>query len=479
MKALLQTVWIKNIGTNRGKPRLWFECLKIKAAGLIPGAMFDIANHANGLKLSVSETGKYKVSGKTQRGKEVPVLDLDSEAKLGPLYNEKAVRVIVTDQAIYVLPLASEIAKRERLVRLQRKLATNQPLSIASLTHGVGIMSNAAHEGLSSAGLPVSVVIANEIDENYMGQAMHANPVHTASTVQICAAMQEVIQDNWLMAQIPKCEVVELSLPCSGSSIAGRAKRGLSVPEEHPEIGHLIHAALVLIGRLQPSVVVLENVESYKNSGSASILRNQLRDMGYTVREHVLAAKDWGCLENRVRWGLVATTAGLQPLDDVHVDIDLSGAPKKLSELLEAIPLDAKCWSPLTYLKTKEQRDLSAGKGFQMQVVDGESTSVPVIRRLYAKGGSTDPFVRHPVNPDLLRKFTGLEHSRIKQVNPALVDGMSETGKHEALGQSVAAAPWVSLFRQIGHLLMQLKLHGAALLPNDSAGALRHATSIG
>ena len=57
-----------------------------------------------------------------------------------------------------------------------------------------------------------------------------------------------------------------------------------------------------------------------------------------------------------------------------------------------------------------------------MQVVTPESTSVPTLRKGYHKGGSTDPLLTHPTNPELLRQLTVVEHARIKEVPVELVD---------------------------------------------------------
>ena len=477
MSNTLAGLWIKKIGMNRGKPRLWFDCLRIAAAGLLPGVRFNLEHHGKGLKLSASEDGRYKVASKDRNGKTVPVLDLDSREKLGPIYDEQVVRIVITEKAMFILPLASEIAKKERLERLQRKLASGEALSVGSVAHGAGVLSHAAHAGFRDAGVPVKLAFNNEIDEGYMAQSLDKNPVNLSSTINLCAPMQEIIQDPWLMQQLPVLEVFEVALPCSGASKAGRSKRGLDHPESHPEVGHLVHAALTLIQRTQPAIVVLENVEGYSTSASASILRNQLRDMGYNVREHVLDSTEWGCLEKRVRWAFTATTSGLAPLDVVPND---TAKPHnlKLGDLLEDIPLDDPRWRTLSYLKDKEVRDKAAGKGFAMQTVNADSTSVPTIRKGYAKGGSTDPFVQHPTNPDLLRKLTVREHATLKGVNAVLVEGLSESVGHQVLGQGIAYAPFRALFCALGELLKSLRANGPSW-SDPSAGAMRLAASIG
>lgn len=102
------------------------------------------------------------------------------------------------------------------------------------------------------------------------------------------------------------------------------------------------------------ALIVIENVPQYADTASAQILRQHLRDSGYTVQEVILAASDFGCLENRVRWFLCAATRG--------ITIDLQGlAPvvrpvKMLSDVLEDIGPDDADWRTFDYLKTKEIR---------------------------------------------------------------------------------------------------------------------------
>lgn len=232
--------------------------------------------------------------------------------------------------------------------------------------------------------------------------------------------------------------------------------------EDHPEVGHLIYAALALVQKLQPAAIVLENVEDYRGSASAQILRSQLRDMGYQVREHVLRAHDFGSLENRVRWAMVATTDGLPSVESVSTRGQVRGTT--LGELLDVVDPEAACWSSMTYLKAKAIRDKAAGKGFAMQLVDGESTSVPTIRKSYNKGGSTDPYVRHPSDPELLRKLTPTEHARIKGVPAELISGLSATAAHEVLGQGVAYEPFRALFRELAEGFKRLRERGAIMV---------------
>jgi DNA (cytosine-5)-methyltransferase 1 len=477
MKTLTPTLgyWLKKLGIHRGAPRLWFETLRVGSAGLVPGSRFDVVALQHGIKLVSNADGQYVVCSKVRNGRCLPVIDINNREVLSPLGGQEVVRVIVRADGIFVLRAASEQAKAERIERLRGKLAAGEQLASTSIAHGAGVLSNAAHTGFSDAGIELDMKVLCEIDAGYVEQSLSCNPV-SAKTVPLCAPIQELVQDEWLMRQVPRVEVLEMGLPCSGASRAGKAKRGLSMMEEHPEVGHLIFAALALIQKLQPAAIVLENVEDYRDSASAQILRSQLRDMGYQVREHVLRARDFGSLENRVRWALVATTDGLLPLDSVPMDKVPDGM--RLGALLEDIEPDAACWSTMGYLKEKATRDKLEGKGFAMQLVNALSTSVPTIRKSYNKGGSTDPFVLHPTDPERMRKLTPAEHARIKGVPLGLVHGLSATTAHEVLGQGIAYAPFRALFRELAGAFKRLRDLGPCWM-GECATANRLSGTIG
>src|SRR5690606_31610596 len=131
---------------------------------------------------------------------------------------------------------------------------------------------------------------------------------------------------------------------------------------DHPHVGHLVVAALMILAKANPAVVIFENVVPYASSASASILRNQLRDLGYNTHETVLKGADFNALEHRDRWCMVAVTEGM------HFDWSMLQLPAKqpltLSDVLDDIPDDHPMWSEMKGLKAKQERDIAAGKGF-------------------------------------------------------------------------------------------------------------------
>ena len=101
---------------------------------------------------------------------------------------------------------------------------------------------------------------------------------------------------------------------------------------------------LMVIARVKPVVVLLENVKQYLTTGSMCILRTQLRDLGYELHETVLQAADWNELEHRDRMCLVAVTRGLA------CDLNMIERPisrdRRIAEVLDsAVPADR--WSPM------------------------------------------------------------------------------------------------------------------------------------
>lgn len=453
---------VTRIGHHRGRPRLWLEGLKALIGGFFPGKRFEAKKDLEKqmLVLELSETGCRIVSRKLKGEKEIPVIDINSMELLSVFEGIEAVRVVVQQGRIFILPLSSEIAVRERLDRLNSKLESGEPIQIGSLSHGGGVLTHALHAGLKDAGIASKLAFANEIRAELLDQASECNDSWDDDTIPLAAPMQELAFDAWAMNHLPKVEVLEAGLPCSGASVAGRAKRGLEHPEAHPDVGHLVVPLLSIIAKVQPAVILLENVKQYLTSASMCILRNQLRDFGYDLHEEVLQAADWNALEHRERMCVVAVTKGLS--FDFSSLVRPERSERRIGDILDPVSEVALCWSRMEGLKAKQERDKAEGKGFAMQVVTAFDTKCPTITKGYAKVRSTDPKLQHPSNPDLLRQFTPAEHARIKGIPELLVSGLSPTLAHELLGQSICYEP----FRAVGRLTgAALKACGAIHIP--------------
>lgn len=471
----MMNISIRRLGEHRGAPRLYIDNRALQAFGFAPGLAFrvDVDVQTLCLRIELCEGGSRKVSRKARAGGDVPVIDINSTQELGAFEGHTLVRVVLREGALHVLALASCRKASERAQRITTKLIEGSALDVASIAFGAGVTASALHAGFQDAGVTTELALANEISPVYVDVALANNPLITKRTVVINAPMQEAVNDDWLLRHLPKVDVLELGIPCSGASRAGVAKRGLSFMEQHPDVGHLVGALIQWVAVLQPAVVLAENVVGYRESGSAAILRSWLRDAGYVVTEDVLDARSFGSLEARVRWFLIAHPPG--------VCLDLAALPvvdhdrrRVLADVLEPIPVDSETYRPVQYLKDKARRDAADGKGFAMQLLDADATEVPTLRKGYHKGGSTDPRVRHPTNAELSRLLTAKEHARLKNIDESLIRDVSETVAHQVCGQSVDTRP----VRAIGKLLASALLNAArsgglgVLSPNVSYSSL-------
>lgn len=471
----MQNYIVRQIGEHRGAPRIYLELAVMADAGFTPGKTYsrNIDSDKRRITLTLEANGTHVVSRKEKNGLTLPVIDINSSGALKHFEGLQAVRVVCEQGRIMLLPMASETRLADRLQRLDTDLEAGV-VTTAATSFGGGVLDHAAHTGLHASGIAAKLVMANEIDEDLLMHAREHNDVVTPSTVLCAAPMQELVQDDAAMARLPKASVFCLGIPCSGSSRAGRTKRGLAKMEDHPQVGHLVASAIMLLNRINPAVVVVENTPEYEATASAVILRQHLRDSAYDVQEMTLDANEFGCMEHRKRWFLVAAARGLNlNLGSLSPSVV---AVRTLGELLDDVPEDSPEWRSFSYLIDKEERDQAKGNGFAMQIVTPASTRVPVLRKGYHKGGSTDPLLAHPSDPSLMRLLSVAEHARVKDIPPHLAAGMTKTAGHAMLGQSVAYRVVTALFERIGQELLRWKSERTAMPSQNIGYSLRLAT---
>jgi len=454
--------YVKQIGSNRGKPRIWLEGPLLKNGGFKRGVRYNIHINGGSIVLRANPDGSRVISGKEKDDKSLPVIDLNSKELLALFDGMAAVRIVQREGEIHILPLATELRKKERLTRLRKKLESGEPLKTGAVCFGGGVLSDALHKGLEKGGVKSELAFAVEIRPELLHHAQEANPSWSENTIAFGAPVQELAFDPAAMARVPRVEVFESGVACSGASTSGRARLGTEKPEDHPEVGHLIMPTLMVAAQANPAAILIENVIPYASSASASIARSTLRDLGYAVHESVISGGAFNAHEDRKRWVMVAVTQGLDFSWDMIRLPEPSEQP--ISTVLDDIADDDPAWRPMNGLKAKQERDLASGNTFKMQVVTAQDTNVGVLSKGYAKVRSTDWKLAHPSNPDLLRQFTPAEHARLKQVPPGLIKGLCQTIAHEVLGQSVIYEPFV----EVGRMLSETFFNFADAKPPES-----------
>ena len=97
------------------------------------------------------------------------------------------------------------------------------------------------------------------------------------------------------------------SLQCDDfSQSKSKADKARSLDELSTTVDQ-VYPALRQINAIKPAVVVVENVPGFRDHGAGQILRTSLRRMGYHVEDMVLDARDFGGLQSRRRFYLVAS----------------------------------------------------------------------------------------------------------------------------------------------------------------------------
>jgi len=466
----MQTYKTGSVRANRGAPRIWIEGRFPERAGFCAGARYEAVKRRDHLVLRLSPKGDRIVSYKEVDGRKKPIIDLNGLWLLEVFRGGSPLRMIMQRGSIVIAPPASEKRREARLTRLLRKLLGGKPLAVGALAAGAGILDHAIKAGLAAGGIRSHLAVVNEIREELVEHAAAHNEAFDAQTLALMGPLQEIAFDQRVMARIPKVDIVIAGLPCSGASVAGRAKRKLSCAEEHPLVGHLVASALAVIVWLNPSVLILENVPTYANSASAAILRGQLRDLGYEVHEREFLATEWGDLERRKRWCLVAVTRGIE--FDLQALQPPAFEPRQLASILEPLEAVADRFSTMQSLKEKEARDQAAGRNFLMQIFNGEESHINTLTKGISKGRSTDPKIQHPEDPELLRNPTHREHARAKGVPEHLIAGLCESTAHEVLGQGVCYSPFKSLGEYLARTLQRFLECSQGLTPAPLAASM-------
>lgn len=450
----MNTVWNLKIGESRAVPRLWLEGVALARAGLEVGSTYaldDTCTVSNRLELrrvDESYEGQTFLVSHRKRG-DHPLMEIRSVRLREAFEGIEKVRVALLDGVIIITANYVDENVVKRTKRMLAKVRDGLALSVCSLFHGGGVLDKALHHGMKRAGVKSFVQIGAEMSERYLDSSRRNNPEIWGP--QSVALLGDVRDVDWRL--LPECDILAGGVPCTGASLAGRAKNKLSAAEEHSTAGALFFDYLEAVKTLNPAVVILENVPQYQNTASMMVIRSVLTSLGYILTEAVLDGNEFGVLERRRRLILVAVCRGLK------VQFDFEQAPPvrvkelTLRSIMEPVALDSKRWRNLEGLNAKAVRDKESGKGFAPQRLTGDEGHCGTIGKGYAKYRSTEPFLIHPEDADLARLFTSIEHARLKGIPETVAKGECETTAHEIYGQSVCYPKIEAVGAGLGQLI--------------------------
>ncbi len=461
MPSLINTT----LQNHSGTPRVWLEGIKIKREGFWPGLRYRIEEKQRCLVLTLHDEGEYRVSRRKKGQHELPVIDITQKRLTALFEGAERLRVLVRSGCIIISIHHHHQRRQERIQRLLHKLQHQMTLSIGSLFHGGGILDKAIHRGFANQGINTTLGIAVELESQYLEASLANNPeLWSAESL----AAESGVQYLHLHSGTTQFDGVIAGIPCTGASLSGRSKLKLAYAEDHQGAGACFFWFLLFVQAVNPAFILVENVPPYATTASASVIRSVLTTLGYRLQERVFGGCEFGALEDRQRWVMVALSEDLHDGFDLQAVPAIRTKPEQLRELLDPIPPESDCWKAYDYLANKEQADIAAGKGFRRQLLTAASTQCGTIGRAYNKARSTEPFLQHPDDPAKSRLFTPHEHARLKGIPESVVDGLSTTTAHEVLGQSVVFPVFEAIAQALANHLRNL-----AMIASDNTEQVR------
>ncbi|WP_286241233.1 DNA cytosine methyltransferase [Neptuniibacter halophilus] len=419
------------IQEHRNSKRVWLQGRKLAEAGFVKGA--TISKHWDAqrcqLTFRLDEKGEKVVSGRANKttGDVTPIIDL-LDKDLAPAGTRLRVTIM---KGLVVCTLHHEEQKKwDREQRIMEVMQGKRPMKEGSLCTGVGVSTFGVHQSLKQQGIISQLEWVVDVEQTYLEAAARNNPALNDDTQLIVGSIEEVEPE--LLSTV---DVLSVSLPCTGFSLAGRAKLGLKFGEAHPEAATAVFGLMQIVKQTNPGVILSENVKQAKDSATYHLIISELERLGYTVKETILDGADAGTIEDRTRYFFVAVSNGLSEAFDLDNLPTQERVYDRMADVMDEVPYDSSMWKANDHLNEKAIRDKAAGKGFERQFITAVSTKVGVIGRHYMKGRSTEPFWKR--EDGMERLMTVSEHAKVKLIPEKLVDGLSATVAHQGLGQSV------------------------------------------
>lgn len=317
----------------------------------------------------------------------------------------------------------------------------NGVMSIASTFHGGGTYEAGAAPVFKANNLKPELVLVSEIEDSYLQHSFEINrSAFTDNTIVLNGDMDHFDLSNCAI----KSSLFLSGISCIGASRAGISKGQYGVAELHSSAGHLFWSTIKYIIGINSYFYILENTDSYKKTDSYKSIKLILDEIGYFYEEGILNSHDFGATESRNRLFLIASSDdsnhvhAIEPFSKKHHFV---GPRITINHLLDpAIDEDSKMYREYDHLKQKAIRDAKDGKGFGRTLFTGSETKSLVIRAQYAKAGSSDCYHIHPLNPELSRLYSVLEHSRLKGFDDSFIlNSKTNTATlgHTILGQGI------------------------------------------
>lgn len=377
----------------------------LRASGFYANNRIKITEFKDRVEIALDPKGDSKVFD-TGRGE---LIELKRKTTRDALGDIRHVTVTYRTGKIVIKAHLSERRVKERVTGLKTKLKDGLPFVYASLFSGLGMLSYHIKKGMSDRGIKSQIAFANDSDPLAMALNVDHNPIWDDATDD-AQAISDLIQ-SLLMMDLPQVDWVDVSYPCVGFSLlADPSKRDIN----HPECGTLFVSLIAVLKRMNPSVMVFENVPAFAQSETYKIIKRELPD--YTFKERIMSGHVFGEMEDRKRVAIIATSDGL-PEFDMSSIVPLPHQPRILSDILSVVPDDSPMYREMAHVK---RRDEMHHIGYRNCLYQPDAKTITTVTASYSSPKAGSPMIAHPTDPSLQRQITVEEHGTLRYLPDAL-----------------------------------------------------------
>lgn len=379
--------------------------------------------------LLLDPRGERTISGKTKRGKRIPVIDLELP-ELDRLFSSAEQLVVRPAAKRGEIVISRSDAER---MREERRRARPNDMEV-SLYSGAGLLSLAAN----MAGARTVLGIEKWDEARAAFESLHHAPTLPVGVEEV--ALGEAIRPgSWGMPRTPW--LLTAGVPCEPYSKLGG--KGIEASDPH-ELADQIYWTLLLILAVNPQNIVIENVPQFLRTAGGFV--RALAYLGYHVYAAEIDPYAYGYVTGRTRAVLVATTDAAEPFPQPRrrgERVTEFLLPPE-SRLLYELPERQGGWFSVADGERKHKAWVAAGRpkdkptgidvslyqwlhGLDAEgrkkesfskptIVEYDDDRIPAVPKSMWKGSPTGPYVHHPRKRDLYRFLTVEELRRIHGV---------------------------------------------------------------
>ena len=308
-------------------------------------------------------------------------------------------------------------------------------------------------------GEDLKTVFVSEWDE-YAQKTYKAN---FDDDFEIAGDITKISEDD-----IPDFDICLAGFPCQAFSLAGQRK-GFEDDYKGMSRGTLFFDVARICERKKPKVIFCENVKGltiHDKGRTFDIIKNTLREIGYTPFEHILNSKDFGVPQNRERIYIVAFRNDIAPKEFIWPET--TDSSKRIRDILEG-PVPAKYYLSECYIQTlrdHKARHAAKGHGFGYEIRDWDDVAGAIVcggmgreRNLIIDKRQTDltptTHIKGEINKEGVRKMTPREWARLQGFPDSYKLILADVHLYKQFGNSVT----VPVIRAIAEKVKEVLYH--------------------